>query len=170
MCQISFVFNYFLFFSLFISIVSIKNITFQNETSPLNISYIKEKIKKYEKEYMDLFIKSSKNKELFCHKIKNNIKLFKEIKNRYVLIENDIDKEFVKEIDFKEFLDVRGDISFAIRNVEIIIKKLKIKEKNCINTEEEFQTIKKEIKEKNAKNKETIINNINHILKLNNDL
>ena len=89
---------------------------------------------------------------------------------RYVLIENDIDKEFVKEIDFKEFLEVRGDISFAIRNVEIIIKKLKIKEKNCINTEEEFQTIKKEIKEKNAKNKETIINNINNILKLNNDL
>ena len=170
MYQISFVFNSFIFLLLFVPTSSFKNKTLFNETTPLNISSLKEKIKNYEKEYMDLFIKSSKNEELFCHKIKTNIKLLEEIKTRYVLIENDVDKGMIKDMDFKEFLDVRGDISFGIRNVEIIIKKLKRKEKNCINNDEEFLIVKKELKEKSSKNKEKMIKNINHILKLNNDL
>ena len=141
-----------------------------NTSNPVNISFIKEKIKIYEKEYIDLFIKSSKNEELFCEKIKNNIKSFQEIKNRYSLLENDISKGLINNIEFKEFLDTIGDISFSIRNLEIIIKKLYKKEKSCVHNNKEFENIKNDLKVKSKKSKENIIKNINHILKINNDL
>ena len=141
-----------------------------NTTNTVNITVIKAKIKKYEKEYMDLYIKSSKNIELFCNKIKNNIKSFNEIKNRFATLEDDISKGLINDDKIKEFLVIKGDISFGMHNIDIIVKKLKIKEKSCIKNDEEFINIKNDIKAKSQNSKENIINNINNILKRNNDL
>ena len=169
--------NKYIFFITFLIILSISSLTLSKEikskinaTNAVNITILKEKIKKYEKEYMDLYIKSSKNIELFCDKIKNNIKSFNEIKSRYATLEDDISKGLINDDKIKEFLNIKGDISFGMHNIDSIVKKLKIKEKSCIKNEEEFINLKNDIKAKNQNNKENIINNINNILKRNNDL
>ena len=166
-----------IFFITILIILSISSLTLSkeikskiNSTNAVNITIVKEKIKKYEKEYMDLYIKSSKNIELFCDKIKNNIKSFNEIKSRYATLEDDISKGLINDDKIKEFLNIKGDISFGMHNIDSIVKKLKIKEKSCIKNEEEFINLKNDIKAKSQNNKENIINNINNILKRNNDL
>ena len=151
-------------------LISIGNKTLLNNTKNLNISDIKQKINKYEKEYIDLYIKSSKKEEMFCDKIKNNINLFQQIKNSIIVIENELDNSLVNETDLKEFFITRGDISFGIRNIEKIIKNLQKKSKYCIKDEKQFEKIQKENQEKTVKNKENIIKNINNFLKINNDL
>ncbi len=128
-----------------------------NTSNGLNFTYIKEKIKIYEKDYFDLFIKSSRNEELFCDKIRNNIHSFKEIKNRFSLFQNDMSKDLINDEEFKEFLNIMGDISFSKRNIDIIIEKLKKKEKSCINNYKEFENIKNDLKGKSSNNKENIV-------------
>lgn len=160
----------FIFISLIPLVISIKNKTILNVTNNLNISYIKEEIGKYEKQYIDLYAKSSKNEESFCDKIDSNIKLFQNIQNKLINIETDIDKGILNSMEMKEFLNMRGDISFSIQNIEIIIKKLQRKKKFCVNNDNEFEIVKKNIKAKNQKNKEDLVKSINHILKINNDL
>ena len=159
-----------IFLLLFSLSTSIKNKTILNITKRLNISDIKQKIKNYEKEYIDLYIKSSKKEEMFCDKIRNNINLLQEIKNKIVVIESDFNKAFLNDTEIKEFLVTRGDIYFGMRNIEIIVKNLQKKQKSCINKEKEFENIKKEINEKTCKNTENIIEKINNFLKINNDL
>ena len=160
----------FIIISLIPLVISIKNKTILNVTNNLNISYIKEEIGKYEKQYIDLYAKSSKNEESFCDKIDSNIKLFQNIQNKLINIETDIDKGILNSMEMKEFLNMRGDISFSIQNIEIIIKKLQRKKKFCVNNDNEFEIVKKHIKAKNQKNKEDLVKSINHILKINNDL
>ena len=159
-----------IFLLLFSLSTSIQNKTVLNITKRLNISDIKQKMKNYEKEYIDLYIKSSKKEEMFCDKIRNNINLLQEIKNKIVVIESDFNKAFLNDTEIKEFLVTRGDIYFGMRNIEIILKKLQKRKKSCINNEKEFENIKKEIKEKTCKNTENIIEKINNFLKINNDL
>lgn len=160
----------FIFISLIPQVISFKNKTILNITNNLNISYIKEEIRKYEKQYIDLYGKSSKNEESFCDKIESNIKLFQNIKNKLINIENEIDKGILNSMEMKDFLNMRGDISFSIQNIEIIIKKLQRKKKFCVNNDNEFEIVKKNIKAKNQKNKEDLVKSFNHILKINNDL
>ena len=159
-----------IFLLLFSLSTSIQNKTVLNITKRLNISDIKQKMKNYEKEYIDLYIKSTKKEEMFCDKIRNNINLLQEIKNKIVAIESDFNKAFLNDTEIKEFLVTRGDIYFGMRNIEIIVKKLQKRQKSCINNEKEFENIKKEIKEKTCKNTENIIEKINNFLKINNDL
>lgn len=166
----TFMLKRFIFISLIPLVISIKNKTILNVTNNLNISYIKEEIGKYEKQYIDLYAKSSKNEESFCDKIDSNIKLFQNIQNKLINIETDIDKGILNSMEMKEFLNMRGDISFSIQNIEIIIKKLQRKKKFCVNNDNEFEIVKKNIKAKNQKNKEDLVKSINHILKINNDL
>ena len=162
---------------IFLIFLSLFSLTLSKEIKPkinamntVNITIIKEKLKKYEKEYIDLYIKSSKNIELFCNKIKNNIKSLDKIKNKFANLEDDITKGLINDDKIKEFLDIKADISFSIHNIDIIVTKLKIKEKSCIKDDEEFINIKNDINAKSQKNKENIINNINNILKRNHDL
>ena len=159
-----------IFLLLFSLSASIQNKTVLNITKRLNISDIKQKMKNYEKEYIDLYIKSTKKEEMFCDKIRNNINLLQEIKNKIVVIESDFNKAFLNDTEIKEFLVTRGDIYFGMRNIEIIVKKLQKRQKSCINNEKEFENIKTEIKEKTCKNTENIIEKINNFLKINNDL
>ncbi len=166
--------NYFIFIcliSLFAFSSESKNKTLiLNVTNNLNISDIKKTIKKYEKQYFDLYTNSSKNKNLFCDKIDLNIKSFQEIKNKFEYIENRIDDGLLNSMSMKEFLDMRGDISFSIQNLVMIINKMQKRKKNCIKNEEEFNIVKNDIKAQNNKNREKLINNINHILKINDEL
>ena len=165
------IFNIFIILILLFTLsISIENKTILNITKRLNISDVKQKMKNYEKEYIDLYIKSSKKEEMFCDKIRNNINLLQEIKNKIVVIESDFNKAFLNDTEIKEFLVTRGDIYFGMRNIEIIVKNLQKKQKSCINKEKEFENIKKEIKEKTCKNTENIIEKINNFLKINNDL
>ena len=165
------IFNIFIILILLFTLsISIENKTILNITKRLNISDVKQKMKNYEKEYIDLYIKSSKKEEMFCDKISNNINLLQEIKNKIVAIESDFNKAFLNDTEIKEFLVTRGDIYFGMRNIEIIVKKLQKRQKSCINDEKEFENIKKEVKEKTCKNTENIIERINNFLKINNDL
>ena len=141
-----------------------------NATNILNISDIKTTIKKYEKQYFDLYTNSSKNKEMFCDRIALNIKSLQEIKKKFVHIENKIDDGLLNNMSMKEFLNMRGDISFSIQNIVLIIKKLQKKKQYCIKNEEEFNNVKNNIKSQKNKNKERLINNINNILKIDNEL
>ena len=141
-----------------------------NVSNNLNSSEIKKTIKKYEKQYFDLYTNSSKNRDLFCDRIALNIKSFKEIKKKLEDIENKIDDGFLNSMSMKEFLKMRGDISFSIQNIMTIINKLKKRKEHCIKNEEEFNIIKNTIKSQKNKNKERLINNINHLLQINNEL
>ena len=141
-----------------------------NLTNNANLSYVKEEIKKYEKEYFELYKKSSMNKELFCDRIELNIKALEQIKDKYIHFENDTDIGALDNMGLREFLDLRGDISFSIRNIEIILKKLQKRKLSCIKNINELENVKKNIKDQYSKNKENFINSINQILKINNEL
>ena len=158
------------FLSIFDLILSKKNRTMLNATNILNITEIRKEIKNNEKQYMDLFAKSSKNEQLFCDKVQNNIKSLQKIKKKFVQIETNIDKGSLNSLDMKEFLEMRSDISFSIVNIDIIIKKLQQKKKSCVNNLDQFEAVKETIKAKNSKEKEKIIKNINHFLKINDEL
>ena len=160
---------------LFISIHSLvspgKNRNVLNVTNNVNITYVKEEIKKYGKEYMDLHQKSSMNKEIFfCDKIELNIKAFEQIKKKYINFEIDIDKGTLNNMEMKDFLDIRGEISFSIRNIEIIVKNLQKKKLSCFKNDNEYENVKKDIKAHFSKNKENFLKSINNILKINNEL
>ena len=141
-----------------------------NVTNNLNISDVKKTIKKYERQYLDLYANSTKNKNLFCDRIDLNIKSFKEIKKKLEHIENKIDDGLLNDMSMKDFLNMRGDISFSIQNLVLIINKLQKRKKYCIKNEEEFNIIKNNIISQKNKNKERLINNINNILRIDNEL
>ena len=159
---------------LFVSILSLARANNKqkvlNLTNNVNLSYVKEEIKKYEKEYFDVYKKSSMNKELFCDRIELNIKALEQIKDKYIHFENDTNIGALENMGLREFLDIRGDISFSIRNIEIILKKLQKRKLSCIKNINELENVKKNIKDQYSKNKENFINSINQILKINNEL
>ena len=126
----------------------------------LNITQIRKQIKSYEKEYFDVYIKSSKNEELFCDKVENNIKSLISIKNKYNKIDNDISEGLINNIELRDFFDLKADVSFAIHNIDIIIQKLKQKEKICPKDEKEFENLKNNIKANSRKYNENIFKNI----------
>ena len=160
-----------IFISFFSLIVYSENKTILNATKHLNVSYIKEEVKHYEKEYLNIYTKSSRKEELLCNKLQDNIDQLQNIKKKLVAYETDMDEGMVDNMEFKEFLDIRGDLSFSIRNVQIIINKLNKRKKTCIKDEEELKIIKDNIKSKATnKNEDEIIQNINDIIKKDNDL
>ena len=166
--------NYFILIcliSLFVFSWESKNKTLiLNVTNNLNISDVKKIIKKYEKQYLDLYANSTKINDLFCDRIALNIKSFKEIKKKLQHLENKIDEGLLNNMSMKEFLNMRGDISFSIQNLVLIIKKLQKRKQYCIKNEEEFNIVKKNIISQKNKNKERLINNINNILRIDNEL
>ena len=126
----------------------------------LNVTNIKQQIKSYEKEYIDIYIKSSKNEELFCDKVDNNIKSLVSIRDKFAKIENDISSGFISDFELREYIDIKADASFSMRNIDNIVKKLKKKKKICVNNNKDFEKIREKIKSKTKVKKENIIKQI----------
>ena len=133
----------------------------------LNVTNIKQQIKLYEKEYIDIYIKSSKNEELFCDKVDSNIKSLVSIRDKFAKIENDISTGLISDLELREYLDIKADASFNIHNIDNIVKKLKKNKKICVNNNKDFEKIREKIKSKTKVKKENIIN---HILQFENNL
>ena len=145
----------------FESKVNKTKIDFHNTlNNTLNVTNIKKQIKSYEKEYIDIYIKSSKNEELLCDKVDNNIKSLISIRDKFAKIENDISSGLISDFELREYLGIKADVSFSIHNIDNIIKKLKKKKKICVNNNKDFEKIREKIKSKTKVKKENIINQI----------
>ena len=123
----------------------------------LNVTNIKQQIKSYEKEYIDIYIKSSKNEELFCDKVDNNIKSLVSIRDKFAKIENDISSGLISDFELREYIDIKADASFSMRNIDNIVKKLNKKKKICVNNNKDFEKLREKIKSKTKIKKENII-------------
>ena len=145
----------------FESKVNKTKIDFHNTlNNTLNVTNIKKQIKSYEKEYIDIYIKSSKNEVLLCDKVDNNIKSLISIRDKFAKIENDISSGLISDFELREYLGIKADVSFSIHNIDNIIKKLKKKKKICVNNNKDFEKLKEKIKSKTKIKKENIINHI----------
>ena len=145
----------------FESKVNKTKIDFHNTlNNTLNVTNIKQQIKSYEKEYIDIYIKSSKNEELLCDKVDNNIKSLISIRDKFAKIENDISSGLISDFELREYLGIKADVSFSIHNIDNIIKKLKKKKKICVNNNKDFEKLREKIKSKTKIKKENIINHI----------
>ena len=141
-----------------------------NELNVTNLTEIAKNIKKYENDYMSLYMKASRKNELLCDKMEKNIQSLLDIKNKYIKSSDIIDSGIMDNSDIRQFLELRGDIQFGIRNIEIIIKKLNKSKIYCFNTTSQMENYLEERKKKNKKSQEEILRTINQIININEDL
>ena len=138
---------------------------FFNETNEINITELANKVKFYEGEMMIIDRKSSRYDEMVCDKIDENIKLMQELRNNYTSTIRTIDNGKLNDTnDEKNFLELRGDILFGRRNVEIFIERLNKRKEHCFKDSDEAEKYYNEYKEKNRKKKEDIIRAVNQIV------
>ena len=157
------------FFSLiFCSFHPERDPIFLNETNEINITELIRKIKFYEGEMMKIYRMSSRYDEMVCDKINENIKLMQELRNNYTATVNIIDNGKLNDTGNENyFLELRGDIIFGRRNVEIFIERLNKRKEHCFKNSSEAEKFYNEYKEKNRKKKEDIIRAVNQIADLN---
>ena len=156
------------FSSIFCSFHQGRDPIFVNETNEINITDLSHKIKFYEIEMMKIYRKSSRYDEMVCDKIDESIKLMQELRNNYTTTIQTIDNGKLNDInDERNFLELRGDILFGRRNVEIFIDRLNKRKEHCFKDSDEAEKYYNEFKQKNRKKKEDIIRAVNQIADIN---
>ena len=117
---------------------------------------------------MKIYRKSSRYDEMVCDKIDENIKLMQELRNNYTATIKTIDNGKLNDTnDERNFLELRGDILFGRRNVEIFIERLNKRKEHCFKDSDEAEKYYYEYKQKNRKTKEDIIRAVNQIADIN---
>ena len=143
----------------------------KNATSYIpNITDIEGKVKAYEKDFFLLYRKAIKPKEMLCDNIERNIKSMEDIKNKYASFDNMILGGTINNSDTKKFLELRGDILFGRRNIDIGINRLSKFKKYCFNTTSQLEKHLEEFRNKNKISKEQMLKNINRFLQMDNGL
>ena len=141
---------------------------FFNETNEINITELANKVKFYEGEMMKIYRKSSRYDEMVCDKMDENIKLMQELRNNYTATMNTIDNGRLNDVnDERHFIELRGDMLFGRRNVEIFIDRLNKRKEHCFKDSDEAEKYYNEFKQKNRKKKEDIIRAVNQIADIN---
>ena len=107
---------------------------------------------------------------MFCDTIDKNIKTFQEIKRKYLSFQSVMDKGKINNTETAKFLDIRADMLFGIRNVEIAIERLNKTKIDCFKDSTQMQKYIDEMKNKNKKSKEELISAINQIIQIENGL
>ena len=157
-----------LFFPLLCSFHPGSEPIFFNETNEINITELANKVKFYEGEMMRIYRKSSRYDEMVCDKIDESIKLMQELRNNYTTTIQTIDNGKLNDInDERNFLELRGDILFGRRNVEIFLERLNKRKEHCFKDSDEAEKYYNEFKQKNRKKKEDIIRAVNQIADIN---
>ena len=143
---------------------------FKNATSNVpNVTEIEEKVKAYEKDFLLLYKKAIKPRAMLCDLIEKNIKSIEEIKNKYASFDNLVIGGTVNSSDWKKFLELRGDIFFGRRNIDIAIDKLKSFKEYCFNNTSELEKYIEEFRKKNQ-NKKEILDAVNKFVQMDNGL
>ena len=135
-----------------------------------NLTEISDKIHSYEREFFKLYKKATRIGEMFCDTIDKNIKTFQEIKRKYLSFQSVMDKGKINNTETAKFLDIRADMLFGIRNVEIAIERLNKTKIDCFKDSTQMQKYIDEMKNKNKKSKEELISAINQIIQIENGL
>ena len=143
---------------------------FLNELNVNNLTEIETNVKQYEKEYMSLYMRATKKKEFLCDNMNKNIESLLEIKDKYLESSRLIDNGVLKNGDTRKFLEIRGDIEFGIRNIDIIVGRLNKTKVNCFNTSSQMEDYFDEIRKKNQKSKEELIQTVNKIIQFDGEL
>ena len=158
-----------LYFSILCSFHPGSEPIFFNETNEINITELANKVKFYEGEMMRIYRKSSRYDEMVCDKMDENIKLMQELRNNYTATMNTIDNGRLNDVnDERHFIELRGDMLFGRRNVEICIERLKKRKEYCFKDSSEAEKYYNEYKQKNRKRKEDIIRAVKQIADINN--
>ena len=119
---------------------------------------------------MRLLDVATKRDQMICDRIEANIKSMEELRKNYTLEMENIDKGKINFSDSKKFLEVRGDIIFGRRNVEIAIERLNRSKAHCFNDSSQMERYYNDERKKNNKNKENILRTINQIIQINDEL
>lgn len=140
------------------------------EHNVTNLTEISNKLNSYEKEFYTLYKRARRLEEMVCDNMEKNIKSLEEIKNKYSSFEQILESGKIKNSEFKEFFDIRGNMMFGKRNIEIAIDRLNKTKKNCFPDYEALAKYNKEKIAKNQKSQEEIIKTFNQILNMENGL
>ena len=138
-------------------------------TTP-NLTEIEENIKTYEKNFFTLYRKAMKPEEMLCAQIEKNIKSLQDIKSKYSSFDDFIAGGKINNDEFKKLLELRGDILFGKRNIDIAIGRLNETKKDCFNNSSQMENYYEEYRQKNKRSKEDIIKAVNHIVQMENGL
>ena len=143
---------------------------FNASTNYTNLTEISEKIESFEKDLIRLLEVAAKRDQMICDRIEANIKSMEELRKNYTLEMENIDKGKINFSDSKKFLEIRGDIIFGRRNVEIAIERLNKSKVHCFNESSQMERYYSEERKKNKKSKESILKTINQIIQINDEL
>ena len=136
----------------------------------MEIDSISEKIESFEKDLIRLLEVAAKRDQMICDRIEANIKSMEELRKNYTLEMENIDKGKINFSDSNKFLEIRGDIIFGRRNVEIAIERLNKSKAHCFNDSSQMERYYSEERKKNKKSKESILKSINQIIQINDEL
>ena len=143
---------------------------FLNATRELNLTDIEKNIKAHEREYIYLYKYASYPENRICSVIEKSIKSLYEVREKYAYYVDIIQNCKVRDNETKKYFDLRGDILFGHRNVEIAIGKLNLMKNHCYEDYVEMEKAMNERNQKNKKSKEDIVKAVNHIIQIENGL
>jgi hypothetical protein len=141
-----------------------------NESNVVNITELRDKIKLYEGEFMRIYRKAKNREQMICAKMDENMKLMNELRNNYTATINKIDKGIVNDSYIRSFFDLRADIMFGRRNIEVLMERLNKSRANCFKDHYEMEKAFKEYKAKHKKSEEDLIRTFKQIAQINFDL
>ena len=149
----NFIYRTFIFLSLVLLIHSqdmtcdnkeITNITEEkkiefNKTVNYSLEYYEEQFKIIQKQFISHYYFSREREQHSCNNSANNIIKFNELKQSLIdlLVPLDNGEVRIKENEERDFFGVRGDIAFAIRNIEKMTSVVKTINKYCKDYEHE---------------------------------
>ena len=141
---------------------------FMSEANMTNLIDIGKKVREYERNYMSIYKKTARRRAILCVDLDKNIKSLLDIKYNYTKTLEAIDSGKIDNTDIRKFLDIRGDIEFGKRNIEIIIDRLNNTRSSCFNSSSNLEDYLDKEREKNKKSKEELIHSFNQIINIEN--
>ena len=141
---------------------------FISEANMTDLVEVDKKIREYERNYKSIYIKTARNKAILCVDLDNSIKSLLDIKYNYTQTLQVIDSGKINNTDIRKFFDIRGDIEFGKRNIEIIVDRLNKTRSSCFNSSSNLEDYLDKEREKNKKSKAELIHAFNQIVNLEN--
>ena len=143
---------------------------FNKTAKDINLTDISKIITNQERNFFRLYRNANRLGQMTCEQLEKNINSLQDMKTKYDSYVDMIENCIINKEDEKKLLELRGDILFGRQNIDIAIKKLNNKKKDCFNNSDEIMKYINEQKQKNKKSKEQLIRTVNQIIQMENGL